>query len=72
MFVGMVFERHGIDVVVGRGDAFDFRQFAGGDLPQDTDRLFAVMRKRFPTSRLQLSRAPAEMWLGRSFPPAAG
>jgi hypothetical protein len=73
MWVAIVFRPAGIDLACGTGNGYSVRRFVESDSPQDADGIFPELTKRFSDNYQTeaITRALAESWLGRSFPPDA-
>jgi hypothetical protein len=69
LFAVLIFRCEGLGFLCGTGDGFQIRDFSEHELFDDPSKMTSAMKLRFqiPDSSLEIDRASAEEWLGRSW-----
>jgi hypothetical protein len=69
VFIAYLFRPEVLELLTGRGDAFELRSFVEQELPEDTDAAADSLRRqaRFSAGPVQIARLRAVEWLGRDW-----
>jgi hypothetical protein len=69
LFVAFVFHLDAMEFACGIGYAFDIRQFADSDSPDDAEQVVAQLCRRFrvPRGSVRFPQVAAVRWLGRGW-----